>query len=788
MGTESRSYNFQILKIWESTPSDVKEQSGVGTQSSETHTEFAKELGLKEAIAIAVGAMIGGGIFSALGNLAAITGPSAVISFILGGIIAFLTSNSYYRLVNKYPSAGGEFVILRRGFKNPFIGNSIGIMLWLGYSVTIALYAFTFGNYTSKFLFELTNLHFFSLENTDLVNGRKFLSFLSIFIFMVINLRGVKETGAIQNVIVLFKVSVLLFVGVLGFILFNPDRYVEFTTTSDPVIQSFGQFSGIGGIIIGSAVVFVSYEGFQVIANTVEEMKNPARDVKIGMYISVIVVTLTYAVTTIATYSLVEDTGAIDETALISAVKFLGGWAVLLVTLGAAASTTSAINATLLGSSRLAYVMSDWKAFPKSLAVISKKTQVPWLAIIVTSLISWLFTFVGNAVEIAESGSIIFLGIFLTINLATLKVFPKEKNTIAKVASVLIVLYMGLVFYYFLTHWEKSQLAVTVLVAFATLTTLWLWVNSIISRGQEVDVDKYALEPLGKELINEFTITSGPMVDDFFINLDHILMPVSGSAFETNTWHITSTIARKYNAEVTLLSIGRADIDGAIEIFDQHKVKYNHLHKESGEVADTIIDTFNSGNYQLVCMASKRRSSVVDRLFDKSISKKVVSMIKGNVLQIHPPEYQQKDDSFKDIFLLFDGTERDVFLARWASVITSGSEQGTISVYHMVLIPQTISLEDAAQLPELKRSAENFEKYATDICGQLGLVVKPVFLFGHNFRKSLLDQIKKYEPDAVFIGHSRDKGLVDRIRTHLSYQILDSVPSGVIVSHTENDE
>ena len=767
----------------------MKEQTVQSADASGTHTEFAKELGLKEGIAIAVGAMIGGGIFSALGNLAAITGPSAVISFTLGGIIAFLTSNSYYRLVNKYPSAGGEFVILRRGFDNPFVGNSIGIMLWLGYSVTIALYAFTFGNYTSEFLFAFTGIDFFSLENTAILNGRKVMSFLSIFIFMVINLRGVKETGAIQNIIVLFKVAVLMFVGILGLILFKPDRYVQFTSTQDHVIASFGQFSGIGGIIIGSAVVFVSYEGFQVIANTVEEMKYPARDVKIGMYISIIVVTFTYVITTIATYSLVSDTSAINETALISAVEFLGGWAVLLVTLGAAASTTSAINATLLGSSRLAYVMSDWKAFPRSLAVISKKTQVPWLAIIVTSLISWLFTFVGNAVEIAESGSIIFLGIFLTINLATLTVFPKEKNTIAKVAATLIVIFIGLVLYYFVTHWEKSQLAVTVIIIFAMVTILWLWINSFLSKDKKVDMEKYTLEPLGKELINEFTISRGPMVDDYFINLDRILMPVSGADFETNTWHVASTIARKYNAEVTFLSIGnKSKLNDAKKVFDEYRVKYSVVEKHGSDIANIIAETFNLGKYDLVCMGSKRRTSWVDRLLDKSVSKKVVSMIQGNVLQIHPPEYQQKDDTFQDIFLLFDGTERDVFLARWASVITSGSNLGKISAYHMVLIPQTISLEDASNLPEIKRSVENFEKYANDICSQLGMVVDPIVLFGHNFRKSLLDQIKKYEPDAVFIGHSRDKGFIDRIRTHLSYQILNSVPSGVIVSHTENDE
>ena len=115
-----------------------------------SHTELAKELGLKEALAIAIGAMIGGGIFTALGRVAVLAGPLAVVSFAIGGLISLLTAHSYVKLVGKYPSAGGEFVILRRGFSNPLFGNFIGILLWLGYSVTIALYASTFGAYVSE--------------------------------------------------------------------------------------------------------------------------------------------------------------------------------------------------------------------------------------------------------------------------------------------------------------------------------------------------------------------------------------------------------------------------------------------------------------------------------------------------------------------------------------------------------------------------------------------------------------------------------------------------------------
>lgn len=765
--------------------------------SEGVHTEFAKELGLKEAISIAVGAMIGGGIFSVLGRLAGIAGPAAMLSFFLGGIIAFLTANSYFRLVSKYPSAGGEFVILRKGFKDkPIIGDSIGTMLWLGYSVTIALYAFTFGLYTSEFIHDVTGMYFFDTSNTGLITGRKIFAFLSIFVFMIINLRGVKETGTIQNVIVAFKLGVLFFIGLLGFLYFKGDRYTPFANDDDPygLSDNGDLFGGFSGIVIGAAVIFVSYEGFQVIANTVEEMKYPARDVKRGMYISVITVTITYMVVTFATFSLVKDPNNIDEAALIQAVEFLGGWAVLLITLGAAASTTSAINATLLGSSRLAYVMSDYGAFPKKLAVISKKSKVPYLAIIVTSTISWLFTFFGNAEEIAEVGSIIFLGIFLSINLAILQIFKEERNIIAKVASVLIIIFMILVFGFFATHLEESLLAIIVLVVFTSLTFLWIFVNKNVQKDVEVDETKYDLPPLGKELIAEFSLTRA-RTDEFFIDLNNMLVPISGEKFETQNWQISALIARKYNVKVTILYIGNKEskLDKAKEYFDKYQVDYNVIVKKSAKIGvkkgnhktipEQIIDTYHEGDYQLITMASRRKKGFLERLFDKSVSKHVVDNVDSAVLQVHPAKYGQRRDEIENMFLLFDGSERDSYLGRWANIISSAGPASKVHTYHIVQIPQTISLSDAAKFPEVIRSGENFRKYAQELTDRLNLNAESTLLYGHSFVKSLVLATEKHEPDAVLIGHTKDEGLWNRLRTRLAYRIMRKVNSAVIVFH-----
>ncbi len=760
-------------------------------------TEFAKELGLVEAVSIAVGAMIGGGIFTVLGKLANIAGPSAMVSFLMGGIIVFLTAISYYKLVAKYPSAGGEFVILRKGFENKSIGNVVGVMLWLGYSVTIALYAFTFGLYTSELIFQLTNIHFFELGFSGLIiggfnthiTGRKVFAFISIFTFMLINLRGVKETGVVQNVIVLFKLFVLFFIAAVGISVFNPSAYTPFFKDVNPLHptsgENFGLFGGIGSMIMGGAIIFVSYEGFQVIANTVEELKNPTRDVKLGMIISVILVTITYVLVTLATFSLLDPHKTkINEAALLQAVEFLGYWAVILVAAGAAASTTSAINATLLGSSRLAYVLADYKSFPTSLAKLSKKSKVPYLAIIATSLFSWIFTFFGNAEEIAEVGSVIFLGIFFIVNVAAVKLYPKEKNYLAKAGAILILINLILVFVFIGANIAHSQVTLITLTIFLTVSFgLNYYYNRKSKETDEDHLKKYDLEPLGKELIQEFSGTD-ITVDEYFVELNRMLVAISGDQFETKNWEISALIAKKYNVEVDIIHVGpERDLEDAFKFFRDYGVKYNLIRVDSGDIAETIIQTINNGEYQLVTLASKRKKSLIDRLSAGSVSKEIVDTISTPILQVHPPEYGVKRKDINDLFVLLDGSERDFYLARWAKLISSVGEESKIFAYHIIEIPQTISLEDAANFDELIRSKERFEEYSRDIFNRLGMNVIPVLLYGHNFVKALKQATVAREPDAVLIGHTKDKGLWNRIRTNLAYRIMKNIDSAVIVHH-----
>ena len=752
----------------------------------QAHTGLAKELGLVEALAIAIGAMIGGGIFTALGRVAGLAGPFAVFSFLLGGIISFFTAHSYVKLISKYPSAGGEFVILRRGFSNPNIGNFVGILLWLGYSVTIALYASTFGLYVGEWFTEIFHNPYFKDPTSGLFSFPKLMAAVAILLFMVLNLRGVKETGIVQNIIVSFKLGVLILLALVGFFYINP---VHYQASANAVHEVAGSpaYTFFSGIFVGGAIVFVSYEGFQVIANTVEELKNPSKIVPIAMYVSVIVVALTYMAVTFVSIGLID--GPIDETALIQAVKFLGPIAVTLITLAAIASTSSAINATILGSSRLAYVMSDWHAFPKKLAAISKKSSVPYISIMMTSLMSYVFISLGQASKIAEVGSIIFLSIFLFINFSVIKIYKNEKNYVSKIAVILIAMNLFLAVYFvaFLSH-ENQTFAYVVLVIFAIVSILWVLVNGFLTKDMKLETEGYILKPLGHEMITEFKYYDES--DEFFLELSSLLLPVSGGPYESKAIQIAAFLGRKYGVKTTILrivkneaQIGKNSIEHITKVMAEFKAKYEVKYKVHPNIADGIIEAYHEGSYQLVMLASRRKHGYFDRLFEKSVSQKVVKNVDSTVLQIYPPKYGVKNPEIGDMFVLFDGTNRDEYLVRWAQLVAAGGVPSKVTGFHVNELPSIFPLDEAVKIPTVARSSQIFQDYVIKLGKRYNINLQPSFMVGHDFVKTIVGEAELLEPDAIIVGHSKDKGLRNRFRAVKSQRLMHKVSSAVIIHH-----
>ncbi|MFW9852607.1 MAG: APC family permease [Candidatus Thorarchaeota archaeon] len=396
--------------------------------------ELSKELGLKEALGIAVGALIGGGVFSVLGLVISNTGPGAFLSFILAGIVSAFTAYSYVHLALRYPRAGGAFIYAQEAFKSKKLSGTLGIILWFGYSFSISLYAMAFGWYLGEvwhlFGDKILTLPFYDVNISSFV-----FQILSIILFIGINLLGIKETSRTQNVLVLVKISILVLYVIVGIFAVKKSNF------TDPAFL----VNGFMPVIASSVLIFVSMEGFEILSNSVEEMKNAEKDLPIGMFLSIIIVLILYVSVAIITVGVLgwsvelKDIGEVILTH--SAEVFLKSAGKWIMAFAAIISAASAINATLLGSSRLSYMLSHEKVIPGAISKINRKTRVPTRAILASGIISIVFVLIFSIEIVATAASIIFMLVFGMVNISAVKLLEGKKKIPSIVGIILIVLY-----------------------------------------------------------------------------------------------------------------------------------------------------------------------------------------------------------------------------------------------------------------------------------------------------------------------------------------------------------
>jgi len=359
------------------------------------------QLGLRELVAMGVGGMVGGGIFSVLGLSVVLAGHAAPVAFALGGIIALLTGLSYAKLGLAFRSDGGSFTYLEHAFRNRNIAGIGGWLLLAGYIGTLALYAYTFGVYGAAMLGPAPD---------RLI--RHLLESFILLVFLGVNLYGVKMAGSTEDVIVLIKVLILSLFAFAGLFYVKADHLL-------PILNR-----GEVNVLMGAALIFVAYEGFELIPNAVNEMKHPGRDLARGILLSIGITTLIYIlVSLVAVGNLIPaQISKFKEYALaVAARPFLGQAGFLLIGLGALLSTASAINATLFGTARLSMVMAQEKDLPRAFSYKERTKDIPWVSLTVLTAITVLFVNTANLTVISSFASSTFLLLFAVINLSALR-------------------------------------------------------------------------------------------------------------------------------------------------------------------------------------------------------------------------------------------------------------------------------------------------------------------------------------------------------------------------------
>lgn len=424
---------------------------------------LVREFKLLEAITLGIGGMIGGGIFAAIGQVVLLADGLVFFSLFFCTIVALLTGYSYAKLAEKYPSSGASYTYVKNGFGSK-IGSAVAWLLWFGYASASAFYAVSFGLYVSYFI----NINW------------RILGISLIALLTLINLGGTKFVGKSENTIVFGKVGILLFFIIIGLFHLNFDKIA---VMSDP--SALNEFSAITSAVLGSAIIFIAYEGFELIATSAEELHNPERNVKIAIFVSIIIVSIIYLLSIVVSLSVVTESNFSSSEAplVIAAQKFLGSGGAILLGIGAVLATGSALNASLYGSSRILFSLARDGGAPKKLSIISSRTNIPQYSIIFTALMATILATLGVIKEVSALSSMFFLIIFFMVNLTTIKLILDKKITanlvISLLATILITIPIAFILTYLMTALLWVMLVVSIIIAFG-VSTLLLKRNGII--------------------------------------------------------------------------------------------------------------------------------------------------------------------------------------------------------------------------------------------------------------------------------------------------------------------
>ncbi len=393
--------------------------NGNGGSPAEQVT-LSRDLTLFTITMIGVGAMIGAGIFVLTGIAAGVAGPALVLAFFLNGLVAMLTASAYAELGSAFPEAGGGYLWVKEGLggENGFLA---GWMSWFAHAVAGSLYALAFGRFTVE-LVDMAGMPDFGLS----IHTRTLIFMtLIILLFTYINYRGASETGTVGNVITITKIIILalfIFFGILAML--RMDAWHErFTTEFLP--------NGFLGVLMAMGLTFIAFEGYEIIAQSGEEVINPQRNVPRAIFYSIIIAVTIYilvSITAIGATVAPEGMKVWDylaqkkEIAIVEVAQQTFPWGVggIILLISGLVSTMSALNATTYSSSRVSFAMGRVRNLPHFFSKIHPQRHTPYVAVIISGGLMLLMAWSLPIEEVAAAADVMFLLLFLQVNVAVM--------------------------------------------------------------------------------------------------------------------------------------------------------------------------------------------------------------------------------------------------------------------------------------------------------------------------------------------------------------------------------
>ncbi|RLF62796.1 MAG: hypothetical protein DRN31_03640 [Thermoplasmata archaeon] len=366
----------------------------MGHEKKNSHLK--RDLGLLDIFCIASGAMISSGLFILPGIAYEKTGPAVILSYLIASLLVMPAVLSKAELATAMPKAGGTFFYIDRSM-GPRMGTIGGFAAWFSLAF--------------KSAFALVGIGAFAmLLNPGLTEMQmKLVAVVFCIIFTIINLRGVKHTGKAQILMVVGLLSLLVFYIVAGSFYVKLSRFVPFAPF------------GFGSVFATAGLIFVSYGGLTKIASVAEEIKNPERNIPLGMFLSWGIISLIYVLVISVTIGLVDSSqlqGSLTPISL-GAGSFMGGFGVAIMSIAAILAFISTANAGLMAASRDPMAMGKDELLPRFFSFVSKH-GTPSFSILFTSAFMIFVILFLDLESLVKTASTLKLLLFLFVTLSVI--------------------------------------------------------------------------------------------------------------------------------------------------------------------------------------------------------------------------------------------------------------------------------------------------------------------------------------------------------------------------------
>ncbi|MFZ2054735.1 MAG: amino acid permease [Candidatus Aminicenantales bacterium] len=608
-------------------------------------TELARDMSLMHVTMIGVGAMIGAGIFVLTGIAAGVAGPALILVFLLNGFVTGLTAMSYAELGSCFPEAGGGYLWVKQALPQPN-GFLSGWVSWFAHAVACSLYAVAFGAFSVDLLsvagIDVGRLVSpLGVHEEPHVLAAKLIAVCITLLFVYINYRGAKETGQAESVVTMLK---LIIIGL--FIAFGV--YAIFAGKVDHPWQS--QFSGFFqkgplGIIIAMGLTFIAFEGYEIIAQCGEEVKNPKRNIPRSIFLSLLIVLPIYLLVAFVALGAVAPEGNVPtwqylgqkgELAMIEAAEhfMMGKLGRIIFLIGGLFSTMSALNATVYSSSRVSFAMGRDHNLPGLFAKIHQKKRTPHLAVFISGGLIILMAVALPIEDIASATDAMFLLLFIFVNLAVINL-RKNRPDLDRGFKVplfpiipIVATFLNLVLAVFLFFYRPLGIFVCVgyLVFGILLYYFYSRKKEFVAKAVPV---VHAEHPLTVPDPRHF----------------HIIVPVANEKTVGQLHGVAVPLAKAYQADITALNViqvpaqlppseGRKYISRsrdllakAVDYAEKEDIPVYSLVKLTHNVPKAIIETCTARKIDLMILGWEGEKSAYDRVFGTKLDEIILNTV-----------------------------------------------------------------------------------------------------------------------------------------------------------------